>query len=78
MTTRREFIKTSAAGSAGLWLAGSGWTQTQARRRYAIVGTGGRHAMYREAILGRFTSSSELVGLCDINIGRARLSPIQS
>jgi predicted dehydrogenase len=76
MTTRREFIKTSAAGSAGLWLAGSGWTQAAgaASKRYAIVGTGGRHAMYREAILGRFASTSALVGLCDINIGRARLS----
>jgi predicted dehydrogenase len=76
MTTRREFIKTAAAGGAGLWLSGTGWPQASgsAKRRYAIVGTGGRHSMYREAILGRFAPTSELVGLCDINTGRARLS----
>jgi len=79
MTTRREFLKTAAAGGAGLWIARTGWphsTQTggPAKRRYAIVGTGGRHSMYRDAILGRYASTSELVGLCDLNIGRARLS----
>jgi len=79
MTTRREFLKTAAAGGAGLWLKGTGWPRSTqaaipAKKRYAIVGTGGRHAMYREAILGRYASTSELVGLCDTNIGRARLA----
>lgn len=42
--------------------------------RYAIVGTGGRHEMYRDAILGLYADSACLVGLCDANIGRANLS----
>ena len=45
-----------------------------ARRRYAIVGTGGRHAMYRDAILGRYRGSARLVALCDSNRGRLALS----
>ncbi len=74
--TRREFIKVSASGAAGLWMSG-GLRPVQAssgRARYAIVGTGGRHEMYRDAILGPFAAASELVGLCDTNIGRLRLS----
>jgi predicted dehydrogenase len=76
MTTRRDFLKTAAAGGAGFWLSAAGRTQTSgpAKKRFAIVGTGGRHSMYRDAILGRFASTSELVGLCDLNIGRALLS----
>lgn len=38
------------------------------------MGLGGRHAMYRDAIVDKFASTSELVGLCDINEGRLRLS----
>ena len=78
--TRRNFIKTSAAGAAGIW-AVSGAAQAAPpstpgprRKRYAIVGTGGRHYMYHEAILGRFAATSELVGLCDTNAGRVKLS----
>ena len=44
------------------------------KRRYAIVGTGGRHDMYRNAIVEKFAETSELVGLCDIDEGRVRLS----
>ena len=43
-------------------------------RRYAIVGTGSRHEMYRDAITGAYADVASLVGLCDVNIGRARLS----
>jgi len=49
-------------------------TASGRRKRYAIVGTGGRHYMYHDAILGRFAATSELVGLCDINPGRIKLS----
>ncbi|MBM3295620.1 MAG: twin-arginine translocation signal domain-containing protein, partial [Candidatus Aminicenantes bacterium] len=28
MTTRREFLKTAAAGGAGLWLKGTGWPRS--------------------------------------------------
>ena len=37
------------------------------RKRYAIVGTGVRSAMYLEAVTTRFQDSSELVALCDLN-----------
>jgi predicted dehydrogenase len=80
--TRRDFLKASALGAAG-GIAGAAdllaapprtSVRPGARKRYAIVGTGGRHYMYHEAILGRFADTSELVGLCDINPGRVRLS----
>ena len=35
------------------------------RKRYAIVGTGGRSGMYVEAIIGQFTETAELVAFCD-------------
>jgi len=94
--TRRDFIRTSAAGAAGTAVALSGGKAGLAgpaipaaggaalpppavsplarRKRYAIVGTGGRHYMYHGAILGRFADTSELVGLCDTNAGRIKLS----
>lgn len=37
------------------------------RTRYAIVGTGGRYAMYLRAIVKDFNNSAQVVGLCDIN-----------
>lgn len=43
-------------------------------KRYAIVGTGGRHEMYRDAIAGDYSKETVLTGLCDNNLGRARLS----
>lgn len=45
--------------------------------RYAIVGTGGRHEIYRDAIVGIYRDSAVLVGLCDNNLGRAKLSAEQ-
>jgi predicted dehydrogenase len=87
--TRREFLRTTAARAAGTaamltsggaFLAGPSvplpapTMSGPRRRRYAIVGTGGRHYMYHDAILGRFAGTSELVGLCDTNAGRVRLS----
>lgn len=44
------------------------------RRAYAIVGTGGRHQMYRDALLGRFADTARLVALCDANAGRLAMS----
>lgn len=35
--------------------------------RYAIVGTGARHAMFSRAIAETYAGSAELVGLCDCN-----------
>ncbi|MCX7048815.1 MAG: Gfo/Idh/MocA family oxidoreductase [Candidatus Sumerlaeota bacterium] len=44
------------------------------RKRYAQVGLGGRHFMYREAVTKRFSQSSEMVGVCDVNEGRLKLA----
>lgn len=35
--------------------------------KYAIVGTGSRHAMFRRAVTETYGASNELVGLCDVN-----------
>jgi predicted dehydrogenase len=37
------------------------------RKRYALVGTGGRGLMYVEALAGKYRDSTELVGLCDLS-----------
>src|SRR5512146_966651 len=43
--------------------------------RYAIVGAGSRHAMYREALVEHpVDASNELVALCDVNALRLDLS----
>ena len=43
------------------------------KRRYAQVGLGGRSHMYTEAVVERFASTCEMVGLCDNNAGRLNL-----
>ncbi|HKI73787.1 MAG TPA: Gfo/Idh/MocA family oxidoreductase [Pseudomonadales bacterium] len=43
-------------------------------KRYAIVGTGGRYAMYLRAIQREFSNCAQLTGLCDINEHRARVA----
>jgi len=40
------------------------------KKRYALVGTGGRSGMYIGALTKDFTDYAELVALCDINPGR--------
>ena len=40
------------------------------KKRYCIVGTGGRSEMYIKAILNKFSDHAELVGLCDSNSKR--------
>jgi predicted dehydrogenase len=46
--------------------------------RYAIVGTGSRHAMYREALVDTpIDPSNELVALCDVNASRLELAASQ-
>lgn len=47
------------------------------KRKFAIVGTGGRAAMYVEAILDTYRDSSELVGLCDLSRVRMRFYQAQ-
>ena len=43
------------------------------RKRYAQVGIGGRSGMFTDALVDTYKDSCELVGLCDINIGRVEL-----
>src|SRR5436190_996429 len=46
--------------------------------KYAIVGAGSRHLMYREALVEHpVDSSNELVALCDVNARRLELSASQ-
>ncbi len=40
------------------------------KKRYCIVGTGGRSEMYIKAILNKFSDRAELVGFCDSNSKR--------
>jgi predicted dehydrogenase len=42
--------------------------------KYAIVGVGGRHAMYRKAITETHANGNQLVALCDVNQSRLALS----
>ena len=42
--------------------------------KYAIVGTGARHAMFRRAVTETYGADNELVGLCDVNPTRLALS----
>jgi predicted dehydrogenase len=45
--------------------------------KYAIVGVGGRHAMFRKAITQTHTNGNDLVALCDVNDKRLALSASQ-
>ncbi|WEJ58186.1 Gfo/Idh/MocA family oxidoreductase [Devosia sp. FJ2-5-3] len=42
--------------------------------KYAIVGTGGRHQMFRHAVAETHADTAELVALCDVNQSRLALS----
>jgi predicted dehydrogenase len=76
--SRRDFAATTLAGSVGVMLAGgpSGWADVAAgrKKRYAIVGVGGRSGMYQTALHKTFAEWTELVGCCDVNLGRLRLA----
>jgi predicted dehydrogenase len=80
---RRTFVKTAAITALGLAAGGSllgaatvaaPVTTRGPRRRYAIVGCGARQQIYLDAILGKYKDIAELVGVCDINEGRAKQS----
>ena len=42
--------------------------------KYALVGTGARHEMFRRAVTETYGQTNELVGLCDINPKRLALA----
>ncbi len=46
--------------------------------KYAIVGTGSRHLMFRDAVISTFADTNELVALCDSNPHRLALSAGQT
>lgn len=73
---RRTFVQTAGVAAAGLLLTrpAMALAQNTPRKRYAIVGAGGRSYMYQQAILDRYKDTSELVGLCDVNIGRLQMA----
>ena len=72
---RRSFLKTVSAASVGVAAFGPAILKsaesTSRRKRYAIVGVGSRHQMYQDAIEKTHPQHAELVGICDVNAGRA-------
>jgi len=48
------------------------------KKKYAIVGLGGRSEMYQSSVLKKYACSSTLVGLCDKNKGRLALRVAQA
>jgi predicted dehydrogenase len=50
---------------------------TTIRKRYALVGTGGRAAFFYNAILHNFSRTSQLVAFCDINQTRMDYANMQ-
>ena len=42
-------------------------TSSGEKKRYVIVGTGGRSRMFTDALLSTYKDTSELVGICDVN-----------
>src|SRR5688572_13389161 len=72
---RRTFVKTASAAGISLALGSSAAAQdADARKRYAIVGTGSRSAMFQDAIEGKYPKHAMLVGVCDTNPGRLELA----
>jgi predicted dehydrogenase len=75
---RRTFVKTTAATGAGILMSGhtlfANSFQDKRKKRYANVGTGSRSRMYQQAVMETFGEISEMVGFCDVNIGRLKLA----
>ena len=70
---RRDFAKTAGAAAAGVWIGSAARVSANnARRRYAIVGTGHRATgMWGKDLATRYSAELEFVGLCDKNAKRA-------
>ena len=82
MYTRRKFVKSTAAASVGAIAAGNSLAMsvlnTAPKKRYVIVGTGTRSWMYQDAIEKSYIDHAQLVGFCDVNEGRLKLSQSRS
>jgi predicted dehydrogenase len=76
--TRREFVTAVGGAAVGTALAGSSTGAAQARRRYAIIGTGVRGiGMWGRPVLQQYSDVVEMVGLCDINPLRVEVAKRQ-
>jgi len=85
LINRRTFVKNASIAGLGAALApsilsaaSSSSSSANRRKRYAIVGTGSRHYMFKDAIEKTYAEHAELVGLCDKNRGRLELSRSRS
>ena len=81
--TRREFLATTAVAGSGVLLGAGALANARAeaspaagatKKRYALVGVGSRSEMYREAVLKTYAAHSQMVGYCDLNLGRLKLA----
>jgi predicted dehydrogenase len=78
--TRREFVVSTTGAAVGALVAGHAGVAAapQAKRRYAIVGTGVRAiGMWGRPILRDYPDLVEMVGLCDINPLRVEVAKKQ-
>jgi len=75
---RREFLAATTIAGTGLLLGAPALAQSNPasgrKKRYALVGVGGRSGMYRDAILKTYAAHNEMVGYCDLNLGRLKLA----
>jgi predicted dehydrogenase len=80
--SRRDFVKKSAAAGVGTVLASNSLAgaivNDNKLKRYVIVGMGSRSRMYQDAIQKSYMAFCELVGVCDVNLGRLQLSQDRS
>ncbi len=76
--SRRAFVATATGAAVGTLVAGDLTSALQAKRRYAIVGTGVRAiGMWGRPILRDYPDLVEMVGLCDINPLRVEVAKKQ-
>ncbi|MDK1046347.1 MAG: Gfo/Idh/MocA family oxidoreductase, partial [Anaerolineales bacterium] len=79
---RRDFIKVSARTCAAAALVASPLSRAATagarKRRFVVVGVGSRSRMYRNAIEKTYADTCELVGFCDLNLGRLQLAQRKS
>jgi predicted dehydrogenase len=82
---RREFLSTTAIAGTGLLLGAAAFPKSASaaessgrKKRFALVGVGGRSGMYRTAILRTYAAHNDLVGYCDNNLGRLKLAQSRS
>lgn len=79
LLNRRDFLRISAATGTSVLLAGKtiSWAG-ESKKRYVIVGTGSRSRMYQKALQVDYKAYTDLVGFCDVNEGRLKLSQRRS